>query len=205
MSAVGILLTLFIDNIAMLQVAGHHLIGPRYWGGLGIVPIVLFGYVFLGAATNLSAGIYITKKTQWLPVVTFAGAAVNVVVNLLLIPVWGMAGAAWATFAAYAAQAAATYLVVRKIYPVKYETGRIVKISLAVGIILGLYYCIPYRSFSDAHLLHALWKGGLFLLFIGMIWGMKFFNRSEIAFIRRMAVRRKGMPGPAGGDPGSGG
>jgi O-antigen/teichoic acid export membrane protein len=200
MSAVGILLTLFIDNIAMLQIAGRHLIGERYWGGLGIVPVVLFGYVFLGAATNLGAGIYITKKTQWLPVVTFAGAAVNIIVNLLLIPVWGMAGAAWATFAAYAAQAAATYLVVRKIYPVRYETGRIVKITLAVGVILGLYYGIPFRSFIDSHFLHALWKGGLFLLFICMIWGMRFFNRSELAFIRRMVAGKKGMPAPAEGD-----
>jgi hypothetical protein len=42
-----------------------------------------------------------------------------------------MMGAAWATFAAYAATAAALYLAGRKVYPIPYENGRVAALLLA--------------------------------------------------------------------------
>ncbi len=60
---------------------------PPYWSGLEIVPVILLAYLFLGVYNNLVAGIYIEKKTAYLPVITFGAAAVNVAANYLLIPV----------------------------------------------------------------------------------------------------------------------
>jgi O-antigen/teichoic acid export membrane protein len=46
--------------------------------------------------------VLIAKNQQWLlPVPTLVGAAVNVALNLVLIPRYGAAGAAWATLVSY--------------------------------------------------------------------------------------------------------
>jgi len=203
MATIGLVLTFFIDNIAMVSIFGRHIIGPSYWSGLNIVPVVLFGYVFLGVATNLSAGLYIQKKTQYLPIATFIGAVVNVVVNFLLIPVCGMTGAAWATFLAYLAQAAATYVLVQRVYPVRYEGARLIKIAGAAMLVLALYYLIPVARWSPSFLIHAGWKVGLVVIFLLMMYAMKFFEPREIVLLKRMVARGKapGHSTPAPGLP----
>ena len=185
MSAIFLVLTFFVGDIARLSLFGRHLIGPGYWGGLNIVPIVLAGYMFLGISTNLSAGIYIEKKTQHLPAISILGAVVNVAVNYLLIPSMGMLGAAWATFLAYFAMAAALYFVVQHFYPVKYEFGRLAKISGAVIVVLALYELVPV----DSTLFSIAWRLGLLALFVFLMNVMKFFEARELAVLKRL-VRR---------------
>ncbi len=203
MSVVGLALTFFIDNIAMMSIFGRHLIGPKYWSGLNIVPIVLFGYAFLGIATNLQAGIYIEKQTRFLPVVTFAGALTNIIVNFALIPTLGMTGAAWATFLAYLAQAIATYIVVQKIYPLRYELGRLMKIALAVIAVLLLYYLVPVQTLTSSTLLHGVWKIGLLLLFALAMYLMNFFEPREIRGLIRFVRKEEKTAIPANGVPSS--
>lgn len=133
-SVLILLVTLYIDDLVKFRVFGRFIINPAYWSGLGIVPIVLLGYLFNGIFVNLMAGIYIEKKTSHLPYITGIGAAINVVANLLLIPRFGMFGAAWATFFAYAGMALAIYIVSQKFYPVRYELGNLLKIGIALGL-----------------------------------------------------------------------
>lgn len=133
-SVLFIALTFFIDNIVMtpLPFKGY-LIGAKYWPGLFIVPLVLFSYLFLGIYTNLIAGIYIEKKTRYLPMITGLGAVLNIAACFTLIPAFGMMGGAVATFISYVAMAAYMYVVVQKFYPVKYESARVMWI-LAIDI-----------------------------------------------------------------------
>jgi len=104
-SIVVLVVSLYVDDIVKIHVFHRFIINPAYWSGLGIVPIILLGYLFNGLYVNFMAGIYIEKKTSHLPYITGIGAAINVVVNFLLIPKFGMFGAAWATFFAYAGMA----------------------------------------------------------------------------------------------------
>jgi len=183
MSAIFLVLTFFIEDIVKMEFFGKHLIHPSYWEGLSIVPIVLLGYVFLGISTNLSAGIYIEKKTYYTPPITFLGAIVNVGANYLLIPSMGMLGVAWATFFAYFVMTVALYVVVQRVFPIKYEFGRMFKIAFSVGVVLILYYFIPV-GFAEA-----LWKVGLLALFLGLMYAMKFFEGREIAIIKRLLLK----------------
>ncbi len=131
-----LLVSLYVDDVVKFKIFGRFIINPAYWSGLGIVPIVLLGYLFNGIFVNLMAGIYIEKKTSHLPYITGIGAAINVLVNLLLIPKFGMFGAAWATFFAYAGMALAIYIVSQKYYPVKYELGQLLKIGIALSVVI---------------------------------------------------------------------
>jgi len=193
MSGIFLAVSFFIDELVKIHVAGHYIIHPNYWGGLGIVPIVLGGYMFLGISNNMSAGIYIQKKTSYMPPIAFVGAFVNIAANVLLIPSMGMVGAAWATFLAYLAMACMMYIIVRRIYPVPYEFGRLAKIfgAAAIAYIGGLLVQADGLSFG--------WRMGakvaVLLLFAGLMFIMRFFEPREMAFIRGM-FNRPTVEGP---------
>lgn len=180
MSIVFLLLTFFLPDLVRISIFGRHIIHPAYWSALGIVPIVLGGYIFLGIATNMIAGIYIEKKTHYLPFITFVGAAVNVGGNFLLIPEFGPYGAAWSTFLSYFAMALMQYVMVQRIYPIAYEWKRLAKIAASGGIVLTLYFTIPVDE------VRLLWKFGLFLLFCVAMYVTKFLDRDEFITLRHL-------------------
>ncbi len=146
---IWILLTLFIDNIAQIELGGRTLIGREYLEGLMIVPLVLLGYLFYGLYIIFTAGIYIEEKTNYFPLVTGTGAAVNIVVNLFLIPIYGIMGAAIATFASYFIMAIGLYFVSQKFYPIRYEYRKVIVILLDIFLItIGYYYFLWNNSLN---------------------------------------------------------
>lgn len=131
-SLVFVVLTFTIQDIIRIPLPFKgYIIGEQYWGGVIIVPIVLLAYLFLGIYTNLIAGVYIEKKTKYLPFITGLGALLNIASALLLIPVWGITGSALSTLISYVAMAVYIYFVSQKFYPVKYELSKVL-------IILGI-------------------------------------------------------------------
>ena len=125
-SFIFLVLSLFIENIAQYKLPFKgYLIGKAYWGGLNIVPLILLGYVFYGIYINLMAGIYIEKKTKYLPYITGIAAVLNVAINFLLIPVMGMKGSAIATLLSYITMMIGIYVISQKYYYIKYEIKNI--------------------------------------------------------------------------------
>jgi len=199
MSVVFLLLTLFIDDAVKISVFGRHLIHPSYWSGLPLVPIVLCGYLFLGIYTNVSAGIYIQKKTAYLPFITIVGAVVNIAANYLLIPSMGMIGAAWATFFAYLGMAMAAYIVAQRVYPVTYEWNRILKIFLSLALVLVIYYALvlPIGS-SMVRFAAKLTLAGFFIL---LMFALKFFRTTEVRLLRKIFQKEVAASPPAVDQP----
>lgn len=182
LSALFLAFTFFVPDVARLEVAGRHFIHPRYWEGLGIVPVVMLGYFWLGVSTNLSAGIYIQKKTHVLPFINAAGALANVGLNFLLIPRFGIAGAAWATFLAYFGMAGLLYAATRRIYPVEYEFERLWKVVAAAMAVLLAWLLLPGMGFvaRTAASLLLLASFPVVLLLAGV------FSKEEIAGLSRL-------------------
>ncbi len=187
MSTVFLVLTLFIEDMVKISLFGHHLIHSNYWSGLSIVPIVLLGYLFLGVSNNFSAGVYIEKKTQYLPMITFIGAVVNIFANYMLIPSIGILGGAWATLLAYLVMAIVLYLVVQRVYPIQYEFGRLAKIAGAAATVMTLYLIIPFGAMSNFFALTI--KMGLVVLFLFLMNMMKFFETREIEIVKRLVTK----------------
>lgn len=133
-----LLLAFFLPYILTTPVFGRQLLPLRYAGGLSIIPVILFAYIFQGMYTNFIAGIYIEEKNKSLPLITGLGAATNVIVNLLLIPTMGIMGAAIATLAAYIVMAFAIYRVSQKAYPIIYDWSRVIKLFIIIGIAYGI-------------------------------------------------------------------
>lgn len=143
-SAVLVVASLFLENLAKMSIFGIHPLGPNYWRGLGIVPIILAASLFYGLFFSLSAGLLIGKKTHLLPVLTVTGAIVNILLNFLLIPRYGILGAAWATLLSYIIIDIGAYVFSQRVYRIQYEYGKIAKIGLALLVSLG-GYCVIKR------------------------------------------------------------
>lgn len=186
MSAVFLALSFFLEDIVKIPLFwGRSVLPEAYWGGLAIVPVVLLGYLFLGMSNNMVAGIYIEKKTRYLPPVTFAGAATNIGVNYLLIPRMGMMGAAVATLLSYFVMAVIVYFIGRRVYPVPYETGRILKIAGAAAIVFLLFQVVDAGPFGIA------WKVFLLAAFVALMYAFRFFNPPEARRIMAMLRMRR--------------
>jgi len=167
-----LLISFFIEDIVRIKILGKYIIHPDYWGGLGIVPVILLGYIFNGIYVNLIVGIYIEKKTKYLPYITGLGAISNIIGNYILIPTMGMYGSAWATFISYFVMAISLFLTVQRIYPVKYEYKKLAEIGIATAVCFILFKLTR----SSLNQITLLWlKLTLLLLFFIFLLSLEFF------------------------------
>lgn len=186
-------LSFFLGDIVRAPIfAGRTLIAAPYWPGLEIVPVILLAYLFLGVYNNLVAGIYIEKKTSYLPAVTIGGAVVNVAANYALIPPFGLMGAGLATLASYIVMAVSIYLVVQRVYPVRYEWGRVAKIAVS-AIVVFLPFVIFPQEVSGIGV-----KAGLLGGFVVLMIVFRFFTRGELQGVRALVRRDRNSPSKSG-------
>ena len=104
------------EEILGIRLLGKDLIGPAYRPGAVIIPPVMFAYILCGIAEVLMVGVYLKGRSWIVPVATLSAATVNIIGNLILIPVYGMTGAAWATIAAYAVLVGVLYRYTRRVF-----------------------------------------------------------------------------------------
>lgn len=104
---------------------------PKYASAPAVIPGIAIGVLLQGVYLLTSIGLNITKNTQYYPVSTGAAAAASVALNLVLIPRYGILGAAWANAAAYGVQAVVAYRFSQRLYPVDYEWGRVARVTVA--------------------------------------------------------------------------
>ncbi len=170
---------------------GKPLFHPAYWDGLAIVPVVTLGYVFNGLYFVMLAPLMIDKRTGAVGAATWAGAAVNIAANLILIPRYGMMGAAWATCASYAVMAAAVWTLGRATRAVPYEWGRLA----AVGAWTAALWLIGSRTGLGVRVL-------LICAYPAGLWFSGFMKAEELAELRSIFSARssRAAPAPEAGD-----
>jgi SAM-dependent methyltransferase len=101
-----------------------------------VVPILAVGIVAQSAAWFLNTSLNIAKRTATYPVTTMIGAVASLAGNLLLVPVWGLSGAAVGTVCGQVAFAGATAWIAQRTYRIPYESRRLAK---AAGVGLALF------------------------------------------------------------------
>ena len=183
-SIILIVLSLFIDNIIRFEIFGRTIIGSLYWSGVDIVPVILFAYMFNGLYVVFTAGVYIREKSIYVPIITGAGAVVNIVSNFILIPLIGMMGAALSVLASYIVMAAGLYIVTQKFYKIEYEKKKIELIFLLILIFGCVYYFLYYNE-----QLFLIYKFFLLILFLVSILFFVF-GEEERKFLINKFVRK---------------
>ena len=129
---------LFRAEIAAIPIPFLHstLIDSRYWAGLSIVPFLLIAYWFQLWYTHFTAGIVLSEKTSILPKATILGAVITLIANVVLLPIWGLNGAAIATLLSYMSMALYMLYQTEKAYPINYPWITALLQIIGVGLII---------------------------------------------------------------------
>ncbi|MCB9282517.1 MAG: polysaccharide biosynthesis C-terminal domain-containing protein [Lewinellaceae bacterium] len=116
----------------------QYFIGAHMRGGLGVVPILLLAYYFLGLYYNFSIWYKLADRTTMGAIISMIGVVITLALNFWLVPQpsIGYYGGAWAALACYGFMAVASFLTGKKYFPIPYPLGRM---SIYIGLALGLY------------------------------------------------------------------
>ena len=114
---------LFIEPIIIYSnhILPFSIIGENFWSSLPIIPIIMFGYLFLALYHLQMPGIFYYNKTFFLPFFRFLGALSNILLNLILIPYWGIYGAAIATSLSFAIMTMPMFIYTNRLFQIKYN------------------------------------------------------------------------------------
>ena len=149
----------------------------RWAEGMDVVPLLALGNIFLGIYYNLSVWYKLTNKNMYGAFITICGAAITIVLNIVLIPILHYSGAAIATFSCYLFMMLSSYFFGQKYYPIPYAVKKLVAyLTLAVLIYfihLGLVKFIP------GSLLFSLGTG--LVLFMAFTWFVSKIEAKELA------------------------
>lgn len=182
-----LLLTLGVLGLALLSRSALTAIaGEAYREAHRVVPLVACAYALNGLYYCLSPGLHLGGKTRYLPLFSGFAAVLNLGLNFLLIPRFGMLGAAWATVAAFLLLAAVVAWMSQRTYPVAYETGRLARIALA-----GLLVYAAAVAFEPPGLTAGLiWHGLMAVVAFPALLAALGFMRGEERLLLGRVVRR---------------
>jgi O-antigen/teichoic acid export membrane protein len=125
----------------------HEAVGPLA-AGVSLYALYLVLVVILGR----------TGRTEFSLPATAAGTALNIALNAILIPPWGIVGAAVALVASYALILLLIYVLTQRLFPVPYEWGRLaLLVVLTAAFIVGGELLLPTDGFAGLASRAALW------------------------------------------------
>ncbi|MDB4969227.1 MAG: polysaccharide biosynthesis protein [Myxococcales bacterium] len=136
-------------------VAGLAAVGPellpslaseKYASAAGILPWVMGGMVADGTNSMLGAGLFIHRKTRTIMTIVLSCAALNIVLNLILVPRIGIQGAAIATLICYSIAAPSMAWAGRSLLPIALPWRTLLTAGVAsVAMYFALIHVMPGR------------------------------------------------------------
>lgn len=120
----GVLMLFIMKPFMRIYVKNEYFSAWRY------TPFLIVGYVFLSMANFLSTSYTVNKDSKGVLFSSSCGAMINAVLNFLLIPLWGVYGAALATAICYIG------IFVYRIVDIKKYVKIHIRIQYIYGIIL---------------------------------------------------------------------
>ena len=139
----------------------HWVIPPTYEAGMRVIPALTIAALFSGLADMSSIGLHKRKRPLEISGLTTLMAVLNIELNLLLIPSYGISGAATATLISQACKAGLTWWYSQRVFRIPVGYGRLV---IAAIVFSGV--------FAAGQLVHP--EGLITVRFFG--WGNWYFS-----------------------------
>jgi len=127
----------YLVVVAYLDVL-KYFIGPSYWSGLRVVPIVMAAEIMMGIYFNLSFWYKLIDRTIWGAWFSGAGCAVLLLVNIVFVPRYGYIACAWGGVAGYGTAMLLSYVVGQRHYPIDYPVGEMLAYALLAALLFAL-------------------------------------------------------------------
>lgn len=125
---VGAGLVLFAPELVTLAAP------DAYEAAVSVVGILVAAWLLRGIFNVVAVGTKVAKKTRYTAIAFVTGAVLNAVLQMWLLPVVGIEGAAWATLMAFVLSTVLMYVFSQRLEPVPYALGRV---AGALGVAAG--------------------------------------------------------------------
>lgn len=184
---IAVLTLLVAVTSSVARDAIHVLLSPQYLEASRVIPIIATGIALQGVYLLTSIGLNLTSRTQYYPLATFAALAVGLGLGVVLMPRFGVTGAAIAFLSSTATQAGVAFLFARRFYRIPYERGRIARVVLA-GAVAGAaatWLLPPMPPLAGLACRAAV----TIAVFGGLLAASGFLRRTERAFAAEMLAR----------------
>jgi O-antigen/teichoic acid export membrane protein len=93
-------LTCCLVVVYFSEVVFSFLAPGEYQIEVGILPVLLLASLVYGSASIVNVGMMVSGKTEWNSYASFIGVTLNILLTIILVPLFGIAGAAWGTLVA---------------------------------------------------------------------------------------------------------
>jgi O-antigen/teichoic acid export membrane protein len=212
-------------NVGLLVLLGtflpllvHVFLNERYWSVGPATFVLALSVVLYGVYFVFWVGSNVAKKNRMIPVFFLIASGVNISLNFVVVPEYGMWGAAWTHVIGYAILAVTVYFYSQKWYPIRYEWRRLLTLVAAGAATLGAVWALARATGQsvdmplDELLVRQLAAVPLLLIFPLVLWALRFWTPGEARGLRKAAARLPGLAGlapaaavagaPAGGGAG---
>lgn len=167
---------------------------PEFYGAAAALGPLALGFVAFASTQITASGISLKKKTYWFIVISWIAACVNLVLNFIFVPRWGMLASAWATFVSYLVLTVGYLIVSQRLWPVAYERRRLAVVSV---LTFAFVVCVPLLP--RVSLAPSLFIKSLYVLTFGVLLVvLRVIDQDELRSLGSLVLRRPApRPGAA--------
>jgi len=158
-----------------------------FWAAYRVIPILVLTFAIWSLRKIINVAVVLKRKTTATAIIEFFGAAINIGLNFLLIPKYGMMGAGYATFITFFIVVMTTMIYNQKLMKLNYEWFRIVKLLIVTLTIFLLGYFIVI----DSLVFSIIYKLSLIILYPFLLFIARFYASGEIQRFKRFFIRFK--------------
>jgi O-antigen/teichoic acid export membrane protein len=183
--SVGVVLAVFAREIVAV-------VAPSFDEAYRVVGLLLMAVALWGIANLVLFGIGLMRRTGYVALFTLLAAAGNIALNAMLIPAWGIVGAALANLAGYALLVVLYYRKSQQLYPTSYTLRKPAVVLVAGGLAMAVG-ALPL----DTSVVIVGLKVLTVAAFLCTLWALRVIDEPELAELRALARRLQVFGRPA--------
>ncbi len=163
------------------------LASPKYESAATFSAIILLGSFCFGMNSLFSAGLFLQKKTKQMSAILFVGFVINISMNLLLLPKYGLMGAAIASLVGYIIVVTLTVFFSTRYIAIKISMAH----TLYYCVLSGVMFLVISQIETGSHLINLIVKVicGILLIIPGVLYKEKEV-RNNLITIGRQGLSR---------------
>lgn len=161
----------YVSVVIMLCIPFEYLfrvfINARYWAGYPVIGLIVLTYLFMAIPSIIVTVQTMMEKLQYSMWLSFAGAAIYVLLNIILIPVFGFIGAGFAVLVTNIFVCTISIVINQKLFRIDYNWNKMILI-----IIIGCATVICQHALNVNNpilnlIIKTLWAAvGIYILYL---------------------------------------
>jgi len=130
-----VFVTIFAEEVLMILSA------PAFYPASAAVGPLALGIVASSSVHITALSISLRMKTKYFAYYSWVAAVLNLILNCIFIPKWGMIAASWATAASYTFLTLAYFVTSQRLWAIRYEGRQILLIvASSIGFTIGVTF-----------------------------------------------------------------